>query len=332
MTRSVVLALAVILAPCAPGAWVNRAPRRIAMKGTLQPGAAQRLLRVEGDGAAVCALPPNARWCKVCLQGLQAFDMAVYAAKDIVSDAICTSGSWEMANLSAFGPAGHALDVGGNIGYYTLGLAAAGWTVTSIEPLPGNVALMQASLCRNPELASRVQLLRLAVGAKNDRCTSASDPDNMGDGWIRCGEDAKHIPAGYTFRGQFDVERLDDVMQQQHISRVDLVKIDVEGWECQVFAGAKKLLSVYKPRMVQTEVWKSMVGCDPVEYLQMFKANAYEVTKDMRCQTPSTELQADIENFWMCREEPEPAAGKPAFVQFGEAVGARRILHLTRGS
>jgi Methyltransferase FkbM domain len=55
------------------------------------------------------------------------------------------------------------------------------------------------------------------------------------------------IPADDHFAERVPVKRLDDVFPELSLDRLDFVKIDVEGFELEVFAGAKDILNTYKP-------------------------------------------------------------------------------------
>jgi len=250
--------------------------------------------------ATECSLPEGGRWCEVHVgQGFQAFQMAVYSEQDIVSAEICGSGKWEKMSVPDFGKAGTALDIGANLGYYSFVLANAGWQVHAFEPLSKNLELFRATLCRNPHLKEKITLHAIGLGPKKEHCSFVSDPNNRGDGWTICG-DRPH-PAKYKEREGFDVHRLDDVLSQSGLQSIDFVKIDVEGFECQVFEGGKQLLSKFRPKVIQTEVWHEMVGCNPQDYLSMFTSAEYKLFKSEGCHSPSTVLSGGIENFWACR-------------------------------
>merc|ERR1719327_108340 len=241
--------------------------------------------------------------------------MAVYAGNDIVSNGICGSGSWEVRDVSDLGPPGIALDIGANIGFYSFLLADAGWQVESFEALPRNQKLIQATACRNPRLAEKITLVRTGLGARDDNCVFVSGYDNVGDGMVQCGDDAKRIQSAkgpvvlmgqqYAVRGSFAVKRLDDIlMLKGSPTHIDFVKIDVEGFECQVFKGALSILKHYRPRKIQSEVWSKMQGCVNTDYLNMFKQANYEVARTRGCERPDSSLSGDIQDFFMCRKEP----------------------------
>lgn len=256
-----------------------------------------------------CALPENATWCQVTA-GNSSFTMAVYAENDWVSRKICENGFWEVANAADFGSPGLALDIGANVGYYTLLMANAGWRVKAFEPLPSNLQLIRASLCRNPDFASRVSLYPVGLGPKEDHCKVVSDAKNVGDGWVACG--GRIVPQEYVVRGEFDIRPLDDVLSGQE--QIDFVKLDVEGFECNVFQGATQLLKESPPKTIQTEVWpdnhmnNGMSGCKANEYLQMLTQAGYTVSKTRDCSIPDTKEPDYIAEFFACRDMPSDSA------------------------
>jgi len=259
-----------------------------------------------------CNLPDFASWCTVTPATGRNFQIAVYRYNDIVSNSICNQGYWEMRDASELGTPGTALDIGSNIGYHSFLLADAGWRVEAFEPLPKNLELIQATACQNPHLAEKITIHGIGLGPREDSCVFVSGFDNVGDGWVRCGDEANRIragqdpvPAGFQLRGSFPVKRLDDILMQVGApKKIDFVKIDVEGFECQVFKGGDSLLKHYRPRSIQSEVWPKMDHCLPADYLNMFKQANYKVAKTRGCEWPDSTLSGQIQDFFMCREGP----------------------------
>jgi FkbM family methyltransferase len=251
-------------------------------------------------GAGECKLPHGAVWCEVRLTNLPAFWMAVYdwdVGEDWVSHNLCEAGYWEEKNIALFGSPGHMLDIGGNIGYFTLAFAQAGWKVTTFEPMANNLELIRASLCRNPQLAARVHVNWFGLGTTSKVCRMMVPKDNIGDGFANCKSDNREQKTSeFVDRGPLNIRRLDEVLLEQGISRVDLVKIDVEGYEAQVFAGAPDFLDQYRPRLIKSEVWSGMVGnITGVDYLDKFKSAGYKVFKDTKCKIPIENTQAELD-------------------------------------
>lgn len=268
----------------------------------------------EGARERQCKLPKGAVWCEVRLVDLEPFWIAVYdwnAAEDWVSYQVCQFGYWEERDTKAFGTPGHLLDVGGNIGYWALAFAHAGWTVTTFEPMKPNLAMIYASLCRNPSLARRVHVNEFGLGVKPQKCRMMSPENNVGDGFTRCSDSSANQNDESTFKeiGIFDIRRLDDVLLEQGITKIDLVKIDVEGSEYQVFAGAPKFFSQYNPRIIRSEVWEQMIGFDgPAsghDYLGIFEHAGYSFFNDSKCKdqldTESELATKGAVDVYMCK-------------------------------
>lgn len=258
------------------------------------------------DGKRSCPMPPDAKWCSVFnISGAEPFFMAVYAENDLVSEVICNTGRWEDLEIRSLGAPGHALDVGGNLGYYSFVLAHAGWNVTTFEPFARNVQLMHATMCRNPWMMAKIKIHNVGLGAHPDECQIISPVDNFGDGNTRCGEDAlKPAPYNCKIRQSFHVARLDDLLSSEGVPNIDFLKIDVEGFECQVLAGGQSVLKFYKPRLIHTEVWWKMQGCEPGNYLQNIIKQGYKIADDEACIQPHVHVpsRGEILNTWACRK------------------------------
>jgi len=278
-----------------------------------------------------CALPANAKWCDVKLGN--PFSMAVYDNDDIVSKSICNTGTWEVQHedIAAMGEPGHALDIGANIGFYSLVLAAAGWHVTAFEPMAANSVLMEATLCKNPSLKPKITLNKVGLGGKDDHCIIISGDGNLGDGSMKCGADAVKFQhdgqEGYHQRASVEIRRLDDILEQQKVESINFVKMDVEGFECNVMAGGQSLLTKFRPKMIQTEVWPKMQGCLPHDYLASFAKASYTVAQDRVCDHPDDlSNPKTIVNRYMCRK----AAASLLQNAHGLEPGARSIVWLRR--
>lgn len=135
-------------------------------------------------------------------------------------------------------PGGNFLDVGANIGYFSclLGkLAGPGGKVVSIEPEPQNRQLLETNLRLNN--LSNVTVHPCAVGAADGTARMGIyKPANRG----------RHSLVDLDSCKKFidvPVRRLDEVLQNSGVPTWTLMKLDVEGFEPFVFAGAAQTLS-----------------------------------------------------------------------------------------
>jgi FkbM family methyltransferase len=128
-------------------------------------------------------------------------------------------------------PGDVAVDVGAMIGYYTVIFAKhvqAHGRVYAFEPDPENFALLESNVGMNGY--GNVTCRRAVVGAEAGRGKLWRAPSNRGDNHAFPGEGREAIDV--------DVVVLDDVISEP----VDLVKIDVQGYESHVLAGMRALI------------------------------------------------------------------------------------------
>lgn len=228
------------------------------------------LLQVTKSAREKCELPEGGVWNEVRLDGVPPFEMAMRKG-GVIAKEIEDKGYYEFKDTSHWGPPGNALDIGGNIGYYTFALAQTGWHVTTFEPMDHNIAFMKATMCKNPELAKRVDLVETGLGSRSVECAVIEMFDNVGDGMVRCEGDNNGGGSpwnpwnfeGSTTRGTFKIRRLDEVLKERKIKNIDFIKLDVEGYECEALkgAGAESFLREFHPRLVKSEVWQTQERC-----------------------------------------------------------------------
>lgn len=178
---------------------------------------------------------------------------------------LALDGYWEMsltrALLRTLRPGMHAADVGANVGYHTLVMAARvgpSGRVTAFEPNPGLARRLGRSLVLNG-FGERVRVHAAAAGAVDGEATTLHfDPDFLGGGHL-----ADPGPRPGLESVSVTVRRLDAIPDA---ASVDLVKIDAEGSEAAVWAGMSGLLAGPRLRTVILE-WEPTCHADPVAAL-----------------------------------------------------------------
>lgn len=151
-------------------------------------------------------------------------------------------------------PRSYVVDVGANIGYYTLLSAALGHSVVSFEPNPANILRLCDSLRLN-DWSEGVSIFQNAVSDQEGEM-QLFIPKNPGAATIR-GMDEK-LEADADHQAITKVVTLDTFAQEQGwFNRKDfiisLLKIDVEGKDPHVVLGASRLLSSGIVKNVLTE-------------------------------------------------------------------------------
>jgi FkbM family methyltransferase len=150
-----------------------------------------------------------------------------------------------------------ALDIGANIGAFTLPLArlvGPGGKVVAIEATDFAFAKLQRNVAQNPGLAPRI-LCRQAVLVADD---GAARPDAIFASWRLDASDApKHPSHGgiAVATGGATVQTLDrllaaDAELRPLVARIGFVKLDVDGNELSVLHGARAFLSARRPLLL----------------------------------------------------------------------------------
>lgn len=239
----------------------------------------------------------NARIAKIpSTENTEAFSLVVYRKRDIVSQSLTNERQWEgpMTDFTVNSILKTAekrkmplsellfLDIGANIGWFSFRMASLGVTVHAFEPMHANQQLIKASFGQNTqELVSRINLHETALSSTTGGfCVIYSDGMNVGDGILKCGlDDPKSFvpPIGYAVRGSVPVQKLDDF--NLDTTRI-AVKMDVEGHEGMILAGARKTLLEARIPLIVTEFsapWIRATGIDPSKVLENLYNAGYRI-------------------------------------------------------
>lgn len=157
---------------------------------------------------------------------------------DPVSQSIRSTGRWELFESEliwkGLAQGDHFLDIGANIGYFSV-LAAArvghSGRVIAFEPEQANHALLAQNAARNP--LTHYSLHAVAASDADVRGQLFLNPDNLGDHQIYATQ--------HRVAQDIELRRIDSVLAKA--TRIDLVKIDTQGAEQNVIAGMIELLA-----------------------------------------------------------------------------------------
>lgn len=142
-------------------------------------------------------------------------------------------------------------DVGANIGAITLALAKRNprARIHCFEPTHYALAKLRRNLALNPALAERVTVNPCFVGRASGSVTHAAAYASWRvDG--ACAADAHATHGGEWMEATTVMTTLDDHAASHGMPKVHLLKIDTDGHELEVLAGAQRLLATSRPRIV----------------------------------------------------------------------------------
>ena len=175
-------------------------------------------------------------------------------------------------------PGGVGLDAGANVGLLTLVMskcAGERGRVISIEPHPEMFRKLQDHLEMNG--LANVVPLHCALGDSAGRATllaPAAGAPNSGSSTLRLGR-WKDLPLPL----EVEVKTLDDVIRIEKLNRLDLVKIDTEGYEMPVLRGGSSSLQRFRPIVIFEYTvgnWES-IGASPEAFQDWFLKLGYRL-------------------------------------------------------
>jgi FkbM family methyltransferase len=162
-------------------------------------------------------------------------------------------------------------DVGANQGLYTLWLArvATSGTVYAFEPDPDLFQCLENNVRTNHlQNVSRIQ-----AAASNRSGTLAFTTNGLNRGDNRIDAHALHDPGTQ----QVQAVILDEIVSDR---RLDLLKVDVQGFEIEVLLGAQKTLSANPALTIVFEFWPyglRQAGHQPAELWELLQEIGFSV-------------------------------------------------------
>ena len=194
---------------------------------------------------------------------------------DVIERNLVVHGQWDehvtRALMDAVGPGATVVDVGANIGYFSL-LAAScvGHTgqVLSIEPTQRNLGRLCDHLWLNQ--CSQVAVLSVAAGRRTDWANiNFPTYNNAGAATLR--------PMSTVQSQRAMVVALDDVFERYGLVP-DFIKIDVEGFELEALLGMERTLRDHGPVVVceLTDEFLREVGQSATDLVRFMEGLGYE--------------------------------------------------------
>jgi FkbM family methyltransferase len=171
---------------------------------------------------------------------------------------------------------GVGIDVGANIGLMTLAMAKAvglGGKVFSFEPMPSNFRSLSSSTSSHQNVTN-----------VNLACSANSLPIRLGRVWNPGSDDADTSGSFSVIHSddqpiEVGTVRLDSFLEMSNISRIDLLKVDVEGSELNVLLGLGKHLS---PASVRTLLIEGVITSEGLreadrEVVDLLRSHNYSI-------------------------------------------------------
>ncbi|KAK3576467.1 hypothetical protein CHS0354_028515 [Potamilus streckersoni] len=194
------------------------------------------------------------RYMCIPTRTIPSFTICVFSVqKDIyVSGSLLQTGIWDLKQtqliqraLNEF-PEATFIDVGANIGYFSLLARAMGRTVIAIEPTDANFLRLQEGVVRN-KFSDNILMLKYAIS--DERTTVVMGEDEHNQGGIAV---AREISGPANISMSVEAITLDDLVNLI-LTKEIIIKMDIEGYECKALYSSMELLEKFKVRYIFME-------------------------------------------------------------------------------
>jgi len=169
------------------------------------------------------------------------------------------------------------LDVGTNVGETLLNfgkLVGSEGHVYGFEPDERNFNHVQ----RNIALNSFANVEVFNLGVSDQKATVKLyrvDPNNLGMNRILSESEAEQFQDFTTI----ETDTIDHVIEENDIAKIDLVKIDIEGYEMHALRGARRTLEAFRPTLFIEVGYSRLLknGTSPTEMMSFLESFGYKV-------------------------------------------------------
>ena len=182
------------------------------------------------------------------------YNMFVYKENDIVSNTISDNHHYEkdetyniLDGLNFYSKKKnlinnniYIIDVGGNVGWYTLILGKLGYNLVTFEPLKMNYYILNKNYCLNKEI--NVTLINKGLFPEEKRCYIYSPGNNIGDGITNCNG---KILENSVNNGEIILTKLSNYMSYFENKNLAMIKMDIEGLEGKAFESGIEFITNY---------------------------------------------------------------------------------------
>ena len=168
------------------------------------------------------------------------------------------------------------LDVGSNIGYYVFlesNLVGKSGKVIAIEPSPQNFKVLNENLALQKN--SNIELFNFACGNEDGEAVlQISNRSNLS----RVKDDYKNSnDRNITNEIKIQLRKIDSFLNEKKINRLDLIRMDTEGYELKIYPGMRETIKKFKP-MISMEVHRSILGSEgTIKLLKLLQDDGYEI-------------------------------------------------------
>lgn len=205
-------------------------------------------------------------------------EFEILAGDRIIGPAIAR-GAWEADETRLFRahlrPGDRVLDLGANVGWFTVQAVLAGCEVFAFEPVGGIADVLERNAARAEEVGpGRAHVFRVAAGSEPGRARIAIGAGNFGDNRVVEGGRPADMGEGEVL--EIEIARVDDLVE----GPFRVFKIDTQGSEWHALQGARRALERSERTALLFEFWPyALRGCESGDLLRFLAGEGFTLGK-----------------------------------------------------
>ena len=220
------------------------------------------------------------------------FDMFVYKENDAISNYILDSGNWEPKETKSLYDSLlyyskkknisendiFILDIGANIGWYSLFFGKIGFNIISFEPSKINYYILLKNFCLNQDI--NMIIINKGLDIKEKNSTLYHPLLNLGNVYM-FDNNAKINKSEY-FTEEIRMNRLSNYIEYLKDKNLALIKLDIEGSEGKAIKSGIDLIIKYHIPFIFMEFQPKLLDekrTEPKSFLEMFEDNGYKISE-----------------------------------------------------
>ena len=172
------------------------------------------------------------------------------------------------------------LDIGANIGWYSIILGKKGYNILSFEPSKSNYYILLKNFCLNKEI--NITIINEGLDNKEKNCILYHYLGNVGNAVTI--DDINIIHLKNYIKEEIKLSTLNKYIPYLKTKNLALIKLDIEGSEGKAIEGGIDLILKYHIPFIFLEFAPKLLklkGTDPKLLLELFEKNGYKIsTKD----------------------------------------------------
>ena len=220
------------------------------------------------------------------------FNMLVYKTDDIVSQTLSQYGFWEgtetknillsllyyakKKNLSKNDI--YILDIGANIGWFSLFFGKKGYNILSFEPSSSNYYILLKNFCLNKEI--NITIINYGLDSSTKNCSLYHPLGNVGNAYTLDG--VKNPNLKDHIKEDIKLSKLSDYIPYLSTKNLAFIKLDIEGSEGKAIEGGIYLITKYHIPFIFMEWTPDIMrakGSDPKLFLEILENNGYKISR-----------------------------------------------------